>query len=39
MFTLKVYGHLFKDADAIAVREEMAERMESALLDGGEDED
>lgn len=39
MFTLKVYGHLFKDADAIAVREEMAERMENALTGAGEEED
>lgn len=33
MFTMRVYGHLFKGAADIAARGQMADRMEAALVD------
>jgi len=31
MFTMRVYGHLFKDASDVSMREDMAARMEATL--------
>ena len=32
MFTMRVYGHLFKDASDVSMREDMAARMEATLV-------
>lgn len=38
MFTMRVYGHMFTDPEDIALRQEMAARMEG-ILTAGEEED